>query len=237
VIGFNSFRSSICSAAIALGMTVPAFAGNSLYTTYTFNGPNAIDLMTCGSTNMSQGCFGGASLTGLSGVCSLLAGPATTSGHMTKQRLYLLQTGSDAAPVVTLEVYDKVVNAQPVMVGPNLTTKVTTTVSLFRSVKIATLKGGSKATCSMAANNSSLFVGTSATQHAVELDKTKFAGHPFGGGHLHEITANEEGYVTAIFEGNNPSQYTFGPDGKSTAVGGIANPVVIPNQTIGVPLN
>jgi hypothetical protein len=237
VTDLHFLRAIVCSVAVTFGISVPAFADNSLNTTYTFNGPNAIDLMTCGSTSTSQGCFGGTTLTGLSGVCSLLVGPMTTNGNVTKQSLYLLQTGSDTAPVVTLKVYAKVITAKPVMVGPNRWTKVTTTASLTKAVKIPSLKGGSKATCNMAANANSIFAGTSATQHAIQLDKTKFTVRPFGGGRLHEITANEEGYVTVIFEGNSPSQYTFGPDGKTAEMGGIANPVVMPNQTNGVSLN
>jgi hypothetical protein len=236
VIGSNFFQLFVSSAAIALGISSPAFAGNSLYTTYTFNGPTQVDLATCGSTNTSQGCFGGASLVGLSGVCSLLTGPTTTNGNVATQRLYLLQTGSDVSPVVTLKVYNKTVSAQPVMVGPNPSTKVTTAVSLFRSVNIASLKGGSKATCSMVANASSIFISTSATQHVVQLDKKKFIGHPIGGGPLREMTADENGYVTLNFEGRNPTQHIFGSDGKQVEFGGLANPLVVPNQTNGVPL-
>jgi hypothetical protein len=222
---------------VALGINVSAFAGGDLYTTYTLNGPNAIDLNTCGSTGTEQGCFGGTSLIRLNGVCSLLAGPVTTKGTVTRQPLYVLERGSDALPVVTLKVYSKVVRAQPVMVGPNPSTKVTTTAILLKSVDLLLLKGGTTATCHMAAKARSLFVGTSASIRAVQVDKTKFTSHAIGVGRLHDITADENGYVRVNFEGRNPTGYTFGPDGKALSSGGMANPVVIPNQTNGIPLN
>src|ERR1700761_3893289 len=91
-------------AVLILGISAPAFA-SGVYTTYQFNGPNTIDASTCGSTGTVQGCFTGASLNGLTGACAFLEGPATTNGNTTTQQLFVLQTGSDAAPVVALRIY------------------------------------------------------------------------------------------------------------------------------------
>jgi hypothetical protein len=237
VVAFNPVKLFACLVAVASGIAIPAFAGGGLYTTYTLNGSNTIDLSTCGSTGTEQGCFGGTSLIRLNGVCSLLAGPVTTQGDATRQPLYVLETGSDALPVVTLKIYSKVVKARPVMIGPNPSTDVSTTATLVKSVNLLKLKGGTNVTCQMAANATSLFVGTSATTHALQVDKVKFTSRAFGGGRLHDITADEHGYVRANFEGRNPNGYTFGPDGKELSLGGLANPVVIPNQTNGIPLH
>jgi hypothetical protein len=89
----------------------------------------------------------------------------------------------------------------------------------------------------MVANANSLFIGTSASTAVVQLDKTKFTSHTIGHGHLHGITANEDGYVIVTFGGRNPVERTFGPDGEEMGLGGIAAPPTLPNQTIGVPLN
>jgi len=145
--------------AFAFGASAPSSAAGAVYTTYSFNGPNAIDAETCGSTGTVQGCFPEASLTQLLGPCAILEGPPAVSGQTTTQDVYVLQTGSDAAPIVALKVFTKSVTVQP--------QTVTTTISLRRSVNILSFHGGTKLTCAMAANPTSIFLGITGAEHAV----------------------------------------------------------------------
>jgi hypothetical protein len=143
--------------AFALGCSAPAWG--QVYTTYSFNGPNTIDAATCGSTAASAGCFGGASLNNLLGPCAMLEGAPSVSGQTTTQELYVLQTGSDASPVVALKVYTKKIVVQP--------QTAITTITLKRSVTIPSFHGGTKLTCAIAANPTSFFLGIVGAEHAV----------------------------------------------------------------------
>jgi len=234
VIGANFLTAYLCLVASVLGTAVPAFAGNNLYTTYTFNGPNAVDLMTCGSAGNTQGCFGSASLTGLSGVCLLLVGPETVGAYRARQRVYLLQTGTDAAPFVTLKIYNKFVTVKTVTVGQSQQTNVTTTVSPPKAVRLPVLTGGANSTCTMVANASSLFISTSASTATVRVDTTKLVSHTVATGRVRAMTVDENGNVIVNM---GASERTFGPNGEEIGGGGIANPLVFPNQTVGVPLD
>jgi len=224
----------VCLLGFVFGISVPAFAAGAAYSTYSFNGTHQIDVTNCGTTGTVHGCFGpGASLNGLDGACSILEGPPTTKGNLTTQLIYVLQTGSDADPVVRLKVYKKNITIQP--------NNIVLAIALQRSVNILSLTGGSNLTCSMAANSTSIFLGTSTGTHAVQLNKKNFVGRPFGKSlppeRLTGITASEEGYVTVYFGGKGgASFYLFGPNGQSVEFGGAGNPVFVPNQTNGVKL-
>ena len=221
---------------LAFLLCFPAPARSEVYTTYSFNGPSEIDASTCGSTGSVAGCFGGAGtgITHLHGPCAMLESAPSVSGKITTQELYVLETGSDAAPAVALKVYTKKIIIQP--------DNVITRISLKRSVTILNLHGGAGRTCMIAANPTSLFLGIVGAENAVQINRKNFAGHRFGGDSpqpqpFTSMTANEAGYVSVYFGGGLlKSFYLFGPDGKNVSGGGAGTSVFIPNQTNGISL-
>ncbi len=233
MIGIGLFARSACIFAIGLGLAAPAFAASTIVTTYGFNGSSEIGSSTCGAAGEGQSCYPGDSMTGLSGACSMLEGASTTAGGATTQELYILETGTEAAPVVRLNIYKKTVT---------IGAAINTNIVLRKSVIIRSLKGGSNLTCFMAANAGSIFLGTSSATHAVQFNRKTLVGQPFGQGlppgKLTAMSANEAGDVTVYFSSkNNQYFYVFGPDGKNVELGGASGNVFVPNRVSGLSLN
>jgi len=227
--GFRSVLSLVGLATLTLGISAPASA-SSVYTTYSVDSPYTIAAATCDSTGH---CIGYGRLHGLNGACSLLEGPATTHGDITRQQLYVLQTGSDAIPVVALKIYNKTVSTRPSIEYLR--------ISLIRTIPLPSFQGGSNLTCAMAANPTSLFLGIVGAGHAMQLDRKTFTGHTFGADqylrpHFSSMVADATGYVSVYFgAGRYTSSFLFGPDGKivdSSEFG----PNYLTNQSNGVSL-
>jgi hypothetical protein len=245
LIGIDLFNRSALALLAVLGFANPAVAATAvpidanLYTTYEFNGPNSLNLATCGSTGNVQGCFGSVSLTGLSNPCAVLQGPSTTKGNTVTREVYVLQTGTDAKPNVTMKVFRLTLAIKPATVI--LPSTVIPSAALLRNVPIPFLIGGSTLTCYMAANAGFVFFGTSNATLAVKFSKENFVAHTFRESvpprKLVGITANEAGYVTISFDTNGQTSFAvFNPAGTEIGFGG-GGPYFMPNQTNAVKLN
>jgi hypothetical protein len=233
--GIGLLGRSALALFAGLGFAAPATAATgtpidaNLYSTYRMNGTSQITIETCGATTNVQGCFPEIALNNLVNPCAVLEGPSTTTGNTVTRDIYVLETGTDAKPIVTLKVFRK-----NLIITPNY---VTPALRMLRSVPIRSLIGGSGLSCYMAANSHAIFLGTSNATHAVELNKTNFIGHPFGSSpnKLIGITANEAGFVTVSFGSKaNTSFDVFGPDGKDVGFGG-GGPFFLPNQLNALP--
>jgi len=228
--GFRPLLSLVGMVALALGISAPAFA-SSVYTSYSIDSRYTIAAATCDSTGR---CIGYGRLHGLNGPCSLLEGPATTHGDITRQQLYVLQTGSDSIPVVALKIYDKTVSTRP--------DDEYLRISLIRTIPLPSFRGGSKLTCAMAGNPTSLFLGVVGAGHAIQFDRKTLTGHTFGAdpylrSHFTSMVADQTGYVSVYFGGGAyASAYLFGPDGIVIDTGDPYSQVLLTNQNNGVSL-
>lgn len=181
---------------------------STLYTTYT-GSKTSVGWIVCGSTSQSEGCYASGSIGPFVGVGAMLEGNPTVSGSVVTRSIYVVDSGGSN---VTLYIYKKVdtVSASSDAV----------TVTLARTVSLP-LTGGSTAACFMAANTKFLFVGTSVTSYAVEVNKRTLAITNVGGFsppiNVTSITSDQYGYVTVTQAGGFT---VLGPDGSLREDGG-----------------
>jgi hypothetical protein len=197
---------------------------STLYTTYSLRTGNTyVSYSVCGSTQQSEGCYGGGNLGPFGKIGALLEGaPSTNLKTSTVTRLiYVLDVaaGSGGNEVV-LNVYKKTDTISP--------TFDTVVVTLSKTVTLA-LTGGSTALASMAANNGFIFLGTDQTPFAIRLQRNNYAMTQFGGFspplNVTAITSNKYGYIAVTFGNHAGSGFPnatiwFGPDGAGRGDGG-----------------
>lgn len=186
----------------------PAAPDSTLYTTYT-GSKTSVNWIVCGSTSQSSGCYASGSIGPFVGVGAMLEGNPSVNGSVVTRAIYVVDSGGAN---VTLYIYKKVdtVSASSDSV----------TVTLARTVSLA-LTGGSTAQCFMAANAKFLFIGTSLTTFAVEVNKNTLSITNIGGFSppidVTSITADQYGYVTVTQAGGFT---VLGPDGSLREDGG-----------------
>ena len=216
--------SALVAFAISRTMAAPP-PDATLYTTYGINSTHtSVTWFVCGSTQQSDGCYGGGSLGPFGKVGALLEGNPSTniSTNTVTRAVYVLDiaTGSNLNGV-TLYVYTKT----------DVVTSSfdTTSITLSRTISLP-LVGGSSALASMAANSKFLFIGTNKSPAAVEIKKGTFSITSIPGFsppiNVSAITADPYGYVTVQFGSFNTilnGFYVFGPDGVARLDGGGAS--------------
>ena len=217
------FTATLMFGAVSPALTEAAAPDSTLYTTYTA----ATDLksaswIVCGSTAQSEGCYSSGSLEPFGHIGAMLEGQPVVSGNTVTREIYVLDVASgSSANGVSLFVYTKtdVVSASNDQV----------TVTLNQTIALP-LVGGSTVVASMAANNSSLFVGTNQSTQAVRISKDQWVVTPVGGFSppqtVASVTADINGYVTVTYgaPGGQFSDFiVFGPTGAVQEDGGGAN--------------
>ncbi|GFZ87014.1 hypothetical protein [Dyella caseinilytica] len=215
---------------LAISAQLPALAAaqttapdSGLYTTYSFDaGYTNAYLSICGSTEESEGCYGGATLGPFGQAGALIEGhPSidTTTGTVTRH-IYVIDEAANGGTGVALYDYIK-----------------TDTVSAsFDSVKVSLnstvalpLTGGSGAQTYLAADNDYLFIGTNQSSFALKVQKSDLSFTQVGGFYppvnVSSITSDAYGYVTVTFGGITGSNgfYVFAPNGSSDEDGGGAD--------------
>jgi hypothetical protein len=215
---------AISMVLLALSTTVhgqnpPAPPDSTLFTTYDLSpGYQSVGWLVCGSTQQTSGCYAGGSLGPFVGVGALMEGNPVVNGNTVTRAIYVVDSGS--ANSVKLYVYKKTDTVTP--------QTDTVTVTLNRTADLSPLLvGGSNVSCSMAANNGFLFIGTDQSPQAVEVNKRTLSVAAVGGFspplNITAITADKYGYVTVtqgnFFSGGN-GFYVFGPDGFAKEDGG-----------------
>jgi hypothetical protein len=201
---------ALSTAVPVHGQNPPAPPDSTLYTTYTLSSGNqTVNWIVCGSTQQSSGCYASGSLGPFVNAGALMEGNPVTSGNTVTRAIYVVDAGNAS---VKLYVYKKT---------DTVTTQTdTVTVTLNKTANLDPLVGGGTVSCSMAANNRFLFIGTDQSQQAVEVNKSTLSVVAVGGFspplNVTAITADKYGYVTVtqgnFFSGGN-GFYLFGPTG------------------------
>jgi hypothetical protein len=186
----------------------PAAPDSTLYTTYT-GSRTSVNWTVCGSTSQSEGCYASGSIGPFVGVGAMLEGNPAVNGNVVTRTIYVVDSGGSN---VTLYIYKKVDNVSA--------STDNVTVTLARTVSLS-LTGGSTAVCFMAANAKFLFIGTSLTPYAVEVNKKTLTVTNVGGFsppiNVTSITSDQYGYVTVTQAGGFT---VLGPDGSLREDGG-----------------
>jgi hypothetical protein len=210
----------------ALTLVVPASASGppdaTLYTTYQMNGAT-VELIVCGSTQLSSGCYGGGTLGPFVRLRALIEGNQSVNlaKNTVTRYIYALDIAAGTnSNGVDLYVYKKT--------DTITSTFDTVNVTLFKTVSLP-LTGGSAASASMAANAKFLFIGTNQSTQAVRLQKSNFAIVESGSFSppipVTAVTADKYGYVTVTFGGFSGvgvenGSIVYGPDGSGQGDGG-----------------
>jgi hypothetical protein len=191
---------------------------STLYTYYSIGtDPTLIYLSVCGSLPDSEGCYGSASLGPFGQVGSMIEGSPKQNikaGTVTRY-LYVVDvaygSGGDG---VALYVYKKV--------DTITATSDSITVTLYKTVNLTSLTGGTTATAFLAANTNFLFIGTNQNGNVVRVTKTGLAVSIVTETSqvLSSITANDYGYISLLW---GPAQYAqfeiIGPNGEEESDG------------------
>lgn len=188
----------------------PTAPDATLYTNY-YGTPTSVNWIVCGSTAETEGCYDFGSIGPFKAVGAMLEGNPTVSGDVVTRYIYVVD--SDASPV-TLYVYKKTDTVS--------STFDTTVVTLYKTVSLSTLVGGSTVTTYMAANPKYLYIGTSLSSSAVAVTKSTLKVTGAGGGFsppsdVSSITSDGYGYVT-ITQGDVFTVYD--PEGSYVEDGG-----------------
>lgn len=239
------FREAYLFSAIALlaiATIVPAQAQNpvapttppdsTLYTTYSLyssSGQTTVSWSVCGSTTQTEGCYASGQLGPFTAVGALLEGNPSTKANVVTRAIYVVDSGSADVKLYVYKKTDSVSSEYD-----------TVTVTLTHTVSLP-LTGSSTATCSMAANNNYLFIGTDLSPQGVEVKKSTLAVTTLGGFspplNVVSITSDAYGYVT-VTQANGSGEsgfYLFGPTGGGEEDGGGTSFVLGTTQAI--PLN
>lgn len=198
---------SIC----VFGCSSPATARNSalddnFYTFYNFDSlHNTVNWTVCGPA----GCYGGGTLGKFKSACAVLEGAPCTKHNIVTRAIYILDRGRKPSDTATLAVYTKTD-----MIGGERGDEVK--VKLRAKVPLG-FTAGAEAHCSMAANDTTVYLGTD-VNGAMRVDKNSLTVGGTGSGNAAAITADERGYITVrdtngIFE-------IFNPDGSAQLSGG-----------------
>jgi hypothetical protein len=196
----------------------PAAIDATLYTTYSlYNNNQTLDLIVCGSTQQTEGCYGSASLGPFGNVGAMLEGSPSTNGSVVTRLIYIVDCAAGSSSNgVDLYVYKK---TDTVSAGGD-----TVSVTLAHTVSLP-LTGGATAVCSMAANASTLYIGTNQSPQGIEVKKSTLAITKLGGYsppiNVTSITANAYGYVTVTQgNGSDTAFAVFAPTGGEVEDGG-----------------
>jgi hypothetical protein len=184
----------------------------TLFTTYSVNQSlTDISWLTCGSTQLTEGCYGSGNFGPFTDACAIVQSvPAPLNLNTVLRYIYVLDSGSGTHGV-TLSVYkrtDMVTSSTD-----NITITTITTVSL------PSLVGGSGVSCSMANNPSYIYAATNQSMSAAAINKTTYSVSSVGDfdANVNAITADSYGYVT-ILQGDGFTVY--GPNGSPQEDGG-----------------
>jgi len=193
--------------AFSPGLPAATPIDTTLYTRYhTDPAQTIVDWNVCGSLPGSSGCYGSGTLGPFGKVGALMEGEPKTDRR---------------ANTVTRAIY--------VLEIDTITTDTdTVTITLSQTISLPLVGGISNGPnqTSMAANKQFLFIGTSQSPVAVEVNKRTFSVTQFSAGsppiNISSITANDYGYATLSFGSFNTSDTAFivvGPDGSAVEDG------------------
>jgi hypothetical protein len=217
---------------ICLMVTAPAQSApldENIATSYTTLG-TTINWQTAGTNPpISSGTLGP-----FDRACAIVEGKPSTKGEVMTRSVYVLDEGNGNANTVVLNVYTR---TDTITSSGGVTSDVETIVPRRKVVLSLTSETG--AACYMAANDTSVFAGTSANNQASIIDKKTFEESTIqsyvaaNNGPVTQITSAHEGLVFVTFgtgsiagfaEFNNQSEYlAAGQNFNFTVLAGTAN--------------
>jgi hypothetical protein len=187
---------------------VPSTAPDAnLYTNY-YGSPTSVNWVVCGSTEESEGCYASGSLGPFVAVGAMLEGNPAVSGDVVTRYIYVVDAGASTATLYVYKKTDTVSSSSDTVV-----------VSLFKTVPLSALVGGSGVTTYMAANPKYLYIGTSSSPQAVQVAKANLKVLEGGivSGNVSSITSDAYGFIT-VTQGTDFVVYD--PDGSYVEDGG-----------------
>lgn len=189
-------------------MAHDAALDSEIFTTWKFGRDGtSLSYLVCGSTKKTEGCYANGNLSPFENACAILDVPATRVDRVLTRDMYVLDGRTSAAEPVLLDVYTRTDTFKKGVDRVAFTLKQQITLDL----------PGGKAHCAMAAGNTDLFVGTSASQTVLRIDKSDFSTFEFGQiGPITSISADDRGFVGVQGGGFE----VFAPDGQSLEDGG-----------------
>jgi hypothetical protein len=197
---------------------------SGLYTTYSFDaGYTSAYLSVCGSTQESEGCYGGATLGPFSQAGALIEGNPSVNAAtgVVTRHIYVVDQAASGGTGVTL--YDYIKTDSVSASFDTVKVVLSNTVSL-------PLTGGSSAKTYLAADNNCLFIGTNQSSFALKVQKSDLSFTQVGGFsppiNVSSITSDAYGFVTVTFggiTGGFNGFYVFGPGGALSEDGGGAD--------------
>jgi hypothetical protein len=184
-----------------------------LYATYTSSGDGAnVSFDVCGSTQGSEGCFGGATLGPFGHACGVIEGAPKTKGDVVTRAIYVLDKGSSSNSQAVLDVYKR---TDTITENDD-----SVQVTLIQSLSLG-LPGGPSTECSMAEGKADVFAATTASTQAAEINISTLAVSLVGGfsppADVTSMTADGRGYVSVQF---TEGFYLFAPNGSLDEDGG-----------------
>jgi hypothetical protein len=184
-----------------------------LYATYTTSGDGEyVSFDVCGSTQGSEGCFGGATMGPFGHACGVIEGAPKTKGDVVTRAIYVLDKGSSSNSQAVLDVYKRT----DTITENDDTVQVTLTQSLSLG-----LPGGPSTECSIAEGKADVFAATTASTQAAEINISTLAVSLVGGfsppADVTSMTADDRGYVSIQF---TEGFYLYAPDGSLDEDGG-----------------
>jgi hypothetical protein len=210
--------------AFSPGLRAAAPIDATLYTRYnTDPAQTIVNWNVCGSLAGSSGCYASGTLGPFGKIGALMEGEPKTNLHANTvtRAIYVLEIASGPNQTdVALYVYTKV--------DTITTDSDAVTITLTQTISLPLVGGISNGPnqTSMAANKQFLFIGTSQSPVAVEVDKRTFSVTQFSAGsppiNISSITASDYGYATLSFGTLNSSNTAFivvGPDGTDVEDG------------------
>lgn len=174
---------------------------STLFTQYTLGNPYTfMSWIVCGSTEMSEGCYGSGGLGPFDHVGAAIEGNETVNGNTVTRDIYVVDDATGSGNGVTLYVYQKTDMVSSSY--DSATTSLTNTVAL-------PLTGGSGVKTYLAGDNGFLYIGTNQDPYAVQVQESnlnykEIASSP-SGANVSSITADKYGYVTVTSTDNSGS--------------------------------
>jgi len=204
---------------IPVPQSPPKPLDSNLYTTYSIYGsPIYLSWVVCGSTKVTEGCYGSGSFGPFGKIGAMIeGGPYSNAATSTVTRnIYVIDESANGGTGVTLYVYKR-------------TDVITSTYDTITSTLVNTISlplvGGLQANTFLAANDSFLYIGTDQNGNVVQVDKTSLTVNTFSTGlfpNVSSITIDPYGYVT-VTGGGAPGTTgfeAFDPTGKPVGDGG-----------------
>jgi hypothetical protein len=215
-------RSENATAQITTGNSIrilppapPLFAvlppDGSLYGSYTFeNSYQNVLLTVCGSTQTSDGCYGGDLLGPFGHAGALIEGEESVSGNTVTRNIYVVDDADGGGTGVKLYVYTRT----DVVTSSNDAV----TVTLANTISLP-LTGGANATTYMAASDGYLYIGTSLGSTVAQVQKSGLAVGQVNIqlSNVSSITSDKYGYVTVT---SGDTFVAIGPTGNLVGDGG-----------------